>query len=260
MEITATRTAFFPRERVQLEAVADDPDGVRWSVGGMPASGSGPRFRASFTAGGTYSIEARSNGEVARIEITVCPVDEWLREAEDFFGPSLDLDRVRITASPWVIGPPGTGWTCNTVVRFKRPTRTADLPSEATLIHELAHVWEHRSGQAQILMGFLEQVRRRFGHDPYDFGGPAGLRDATTLARFSKEGQAQILTELWRAQHGHVTDRQQIPFSTPGYMEDLRRLARGAGIGTSDPVRRTVAGVLDSGMARLVNVVLSMFE
>ena len=260
MEITAKRTAFFPRERVRLEAVADDPDGIRWSVGGMSASGTGTRFRARFTHGGTYSIEARSNGEVARIEITVCPVDEWLRQAADFFGPSLDLDRVRVTASPWVIGPPGTGWTCNTVVRFKRPIRAADLPSEATLIHELAHVWEHRAGQAQILVGVLEQVRRRFGHDPYDFGGPAGLRDAKSLARFSKEGQAQILTELWRADHGHATDRKDVPFSTPGYVEDLRRLVRGAGIGTSDPVRHTVAGVLDRGMATVVNAVLAMFE
>lgn len=260
MEITAKRTAFFPRERVQLEAVADDPDHVRWSVDGIPASGSGPRFRARFTEGGTYTIEARSNGEAARIEITVCPVDEWLRRAGDFFGPALDLDRVRITTSPWVIGSPGTAWTCNTVVRFKRPARAADLPSEATLIHELAHVWEHRAGQAQILVGSLEQLRRRFGHDPYDFGGPAGVRDATTLARFSKEGQAQILTELWRAQQGHAMDRKHIPFSTPGYVEDLRRLARGAGIGTSDPARRTVAGVLDAGLAKLVNLVLALFE
>jgi hypothetical protein len=193
MQITAKRTAFFPGERVRLEAVADDPDGVRWSVDGVPASGSGPRFRARFTEGATYSIEARSNGEVARVEITVCPVDEWLRKARDFFGPSLDLDRVRITTSPWVIGPPGTGWTCNTIVRFKRPTRAADLPAEVTLMHELAHVWEHRAGQAQLLTGFLEQLRRRFGHDPYDFGGPAGLRDAKALTRFSKESQAQIL-------------------------------------------------------------------
>ena len=260
MEIRAKRTAFFPRERVQLEAVTADPDAVRWSVDGMPVSGSGPRFRARSTEGGVYRIEARSNDDGARIEITVCPVDEWLRKAADFFGPALDLGRVRITTSPWVIGPPGTAWTCNTVVRFKRPARAADLPSEATLIHELAHVWEHRAGQAQILLGSVEQVRRRFGHDPYDFGGPAGVRDASTLARFSKEGQAQILTELWRAEHGHATDRKHIPFSTPGYVEDLRRLARGAGIGTSDPARRTVAGVLDAGVAKLVNVVLAIFE
>ena len=145
-------------------------------------------------------------------------------------------------------------------MRFKRPIRAEGLPSEATLIHELAHVWEHRAGQAQVLTGFLEQVRRRFGHDPYDFGGPAGLRDAKVLTRFSKEAQAQILTELWRAQQGHSTDGRNVPFSTPGYVEDLRRLVEGAGSAHRYPVRHTFGGVLDSGVARLVNAVLSMLE
>jgi hypothetical protein len=260
MEIRAKRTAFFPRERIELEVVSDAPAEVRWSGGGTPAQGVGARFRTRFSEGGTHTIHARSREEVAQIEISVCPVDEWLTRAKDFFGPSLDLGRVKVTTSPWVIGPPGTGWTCNTVIRFKRPTRAEDLPSEATLIHELAHVWEHRVGQAQVLSGLLEQVRWRFGRDPYDFGGPAGLRDAKILSRFSKEGQAQILTELWKATHGYRTDRKNVPFSTPSYVDDLRRLARGAGIGTSDHVRRTFPGLLDSAMARLVNAVLSMFE
>ena len=75
-----------------------------------------------------------------------------------------------------------------------------------------------------------------------------------------RKGRRRILTELWKAQHGHATDRKDVPFSTPGYVEDLRRLVRGAGIGTSDPVRRTAAGVLDRGTATLINVVLAMFE
>lgn len=260
MEITAKRTAFFPRERVEVAAFSDDPPGVRWSVGGIAASRTGPRFRARFSEGGTYTIEARSNGEGAQIEITVCPVDDWLRKAKDFFGPSLDLGRVKVTASPWVWGRRGSAWTCNNVVRFRRPIRAEDLPSEATLIHELAHVWEHRAGQAQVLSGFLEQMRSRFGRDPYDFGGPDGLRDAKVLTRFSKEGQAQIVTELWKAQHGYLTDRKKVPFATPGYVDDLRRLVQSAGIGTSDRTRRTFAGVLDSGTATLVNFILAMFE
>jgi hypothetical protein len=260
MEIKAKRTAFFPRERIELEVASSAPGEIRWSGGGRPASGEGPRFRTRFSEGGMHTIHARSGEETAQIEISVCPVDEWLTRAAGFFGPSLDLSRVKVSTSPWVIGPPGTGWTCNTVVRFKRPTRAEDLPSEATLIHELAHVWEHRAGQVQVLAGLLEQVRWRFGPDPYDFGGPAGLRDAKVLTRFSKEAQAQILTELWKAQHGHSTDGKNVPFSTPGYVEDLRRLVEGAGIGTSDPVRRTFGGVLDSGMAWLVNAVLAMLE
>lgn len=260
MEITAKRTAFFPWERVELTAVSDDPDGVRWSVGGISASRTGPRFRARFPEGGTYTVEARSNEEVAQIEITVCPVDEWLARAQGFFGPSLDLSQVKVTTSRWVWGPRGSAWTCNRVVRFRRPVRAEDLPPEATLIHELAHVWEHRAGQAQILSGLLEQVRSRFGRDPYDFGGPDGLRDAKVLTRFTKEGQAQIVTELWKAQQGYRTDRKKVPLATPGYVDDLRRLVQGAGIGTSDPIRRTFAGVLDSGTASLVNFILTMFE
>ena len=260
MKITAKRIAFFPRERIELELVSTHPGEIRWSGGGTPASGAGPRFRTRFSEGGTYTIRARSGDEIAEIEISVCPVDEWLARAEAFFGPSLDLGRVKVAASPLVWGRRGSAWTCNTVVRFRRPIRAEDLPSEATLIHELAHVWEHRAGQAQVLTGLFEQVRWRFGRDPYDFGGPAGLRDAKVLTRFSKEGQAQIVTELWKAQHGYQTDRKKVPFSTPGYVDDLRRLVQGAGIGTSDPVRRTFAGVLDSGTARLVNFILAMFE
>jgi hypothetical protein len=260
MEIKAKRTAFFPHERIELEAVSDTPADVRWSGGGTPASGRGPRFRTRFSQGGTHAIHARSGEGIAEIEISVCPVDEWLARAKDFFGPSLDIGRVKVTASPWVFGRRGSAWTCNTVVRFRRPLRAEDLPSEATLIHELVHVWEHRAGQAQILSGFLEQMRSRFGRDPYDFGGPDGLRDAKALTRFSKEGQAQIVTELWKAQQGYRTDRKEVPFATPGYVEDLRRLVQGAGIGTSDPIRRTFAGVLDSGTATLVNFILAMFE
>lgn len=260
MEIRARRTACFPREPIELEAVARAPADVLWSGGGIPASGRGPRFRTRFVDGGTHTIRAASEEGSAEIAVSVCPVDEWIARAEAFFGPSLDLGRVKVTSSRWVVGSVGTAWTCNRVVRFKRPTRAEDLPSEATLIHELAHVWEHRAGQAQVLSGLLEQVRFRLGHDPYDYGGPAGLREAERLTRFSKEGQAQILTELWKAEHGHGVDRKNVPFATSGYVDDLRRLARGAGIGTTDPSRRTVIGILDAGLAGLVNLVLAAFE
>jgi hypothetical protein len=260
MEIKARRTAFLPGERVEFQAVSRVPDEIRWSGGGTPASGEGSRFRTTFVKGGTYSIRAECREGSVDLGIEVARVDEWLVHAGDFFGPSLDIGRVTVKTSRWVLGPPRTAWTCNTVVRFKRPIGPEDLPSESTLIHELGHVWEHRAGQAQLLYGLREQVGRRFGRDPYDFGGPAGLRDAKVLTGFSKEGQAQILTELWKADHGYRTDREGVPFSTAGYMDDLRRLVRGAGIGTSDPTRRTIAGVIDSGIARLVNLLLASVE
>jgi hypothetical protein len=260
MKIEAKRRACFAGEEVALEADSDMPGAVRWSGGGAPASGGGRGFRTVFSEGGTYTVRAERGEETAQVEITVCPIQEWLERAADFFGPALDLGRVRVIGSRWVLGPRGSAWTCNTVVRFRRPIRAEDLPSEATLIHELGHVWEHRAGQTQLLSGLFEQIGRRFGRDPYDYGGPTGAREAESLTRFSKEGQAQIISELWKAEHGYRTDRKDIAFTTAGYLDDLRRLVRGAGIGTVDPARRTFAGAVDSWVARLANLFLARFE
>jgi hypothetical protein len=259
MEITTKRTAFLPGERAEL-SVKDAPEEIRWSGGGEPASGRGSRFRTAFLEGGRYAIRAEGPEGTAHLDITVCPVEEWLVRAKDFFGPSLDVARVEVKASRWVLGSSTSGWTCSTVIRFKRPSRAEDLPSEATLIHELGHVWEHLAGQTQLLSGLVEQVGKLFGRDPYDFGGPVGLRDAETLTGFSKESQAQIMTELWKSEHGYAVDRKEVPFSSAGYVDDLRRLVRDAGIGTEDPTRRTLAGAIDSGVARLVNAVLARLD
>ena len=181
--------------------------------------------------------------------------NEWLERAATFYGPSIDLSRVRFRSSWLVLGRPGTAWTCNDVVRFKRPRGEGQPPSEATLIHELAHVWQHQSGQAQLLRGMVEQVGRLLGNDPYDFGGPDGVRTATTLTSFTKEGQAQIVTELWKFQNGYPPDRKHVPFSTPGYVDDLTRLVLGAGIGTTATARRSFVGTVDAAVARVVNAV-----
>jgi hypothetical protein len=180
---------------------------------------------------------------------------EWLERAAAFYGPSIDLSRVRFRSTWLVLGRPGTAWTCNDVVRFKRPRGETQPPSEATLIHELAHVWQHQSGQAQLLRGMVEQVGRLLGNDPYDFGGPDGVRRATALTSFTKEGQAQIVTELWKFQNGYPADRKQVPFARPGYVKDLTRLVLEAGIGTRATARRTFLGTVDAAVARVVNSV-----
>jgi hypothetical protein len=46
------------------------------------------------------------------------------------------------------------------------------------------------------------------------------------LTAFKKEGQAQILTEYWKAGHGYHEDKKGVPFSTPGYVENLRQLVK----------------------------------
>ena len=191
---------------------------------------------------------------------SVCPIDEWLEHAASFFGPSVDLSKVRVKMSWLVRGGPGAAWTCNDVIRFKRPHRSESLPREATLMHELGHVWEHQSGQAQLLRGFIEQLGRLVGRDPYDFGGPDGVRRASTLAGFSKEAQARIIEEHWKSVNGFEADRTGVPFSTPGYSSDLERLVQGAGIGRRSGARRTVWGSIDATVAWIVNPAASLVE
>ena len=259
MKAKATREAAFPGEPFGFE-VSSGPgcldEDIVWSGGGTPAAGTGRRFTTAFSQGGNHTVTATCGEFTTRLHVTVCAIEEWLGRAKEFYGPSIDFAGVRVRTSRAVLGPPGTAWTCNTVIRFKRSRRAEDLPRESTLIHELAHVWEHQSGQAQLLSGFLEQIGRLLGRDPYDFGGPGGLRSARTLTQFGKESQAQIVTEHWRSVNGSSADRKGVPFSTPGYAEDLGRLVHEARIGVEASHRRTLASTLDIAVARIVNAVL----
>ena len=115
------------------------------------------------------------------------------------------------------------------------------------------------NGQMQLLAGLVEQTRKLIGKDPYDYGGPNGVQDASDLRGFSKESQAQIIMELWKSQHGYRTDRKDVPF-TPIYVDSLRRLVQAAGLGTSDPRRRTVGGSLDAAIAKVANLLLSRLD
>lgn len=237
-----------------------DSDQVTWSEGGEPATGSGPRFSTVFRAGGNYTVTAHWGNAQLEFPVAICPVDAWLAAAQSFYGVSLDLSRVRVKTSRLVLGPPRTAWTCNNVIRFKRPNAAEELPRESTLIHELAHVWQHQTGQAQLVGGLVDQLGRRLlGRDPYDFGGPAGVRAAERLTDFRKEGQAQIITEYWRSRKGFPADQRGVTFSVAGYPEDLRRLVEEAGIGTKQPGRPRIGGRIDGALARLVNVVADRF-
>jgi len=262
MKGKASSEAGFPGDTFRFDVSLPQGSGgeIEWSGGGEPASGSGPRFTTAFGSGGEYTVTARCGDASLQFPVTVCPVDGWLSAAKAYYGPSIDFTGVRVRGSWAVFGPAGTGWTCNTVIRFKRARRAGDLPDEPTLIHELGHVWEHQTGQAQVLKGLVEQTGKLLGHDPYDFGGSEGVKRATRLTDLSKESQAQILMEYWMSQHGYDSDSNGVSFSTPGYVDDLRRLVQGAGIGGVSRGRRTFAGVIDSLVARMVNAVLGVME
>lgn len=185
-------------------------------------------------------------------------LEDHLKAAGAFYGPAVDLSKVRVKGS-WLVLGGATAWTCNNVVRF-RNAKSADDVGLSVFIHELGHVWEHQSGQAQVLKGLVEQLGRRLGgRDPYDYGGPEGVRRARGLTALSKEGQAQILQEYWKALQGEASDGRGNPFS-PQYVQDLRRLIDGAGIGSAAPRRRGVTGWIDTAVGSLVNAVLGLFR
>lgn len=263
--------AALPGQRLVFAVSVQPADqAVTWSGGGDPATGSGLRFVTRFASGGTYMVVARSGDAQVDFPVTVCPVDTWLQDAGVFYGPAVDLSRVTVKSSRSVAGP---AWTCNDVIRFRRARRAKDLPSQSTLIHELAHVWQHQRGGMQLLRGLVEQTGRRLGRrDPYDYGGPAGLRTTRDIREFSNEGQAEIIMEFWRSQHGYKKDHRGRPF-TAQYVDDLRRLVEGAGIGASattlgimaTPSQATMAtpprgigAAIDRGVARLVNAIADL--
>ena len=255
---SSSRDAGFPGERFTFEVGSDaasSDEEIRWIGGGEPAHGTGRTFSTRFRTGGTFRVSAKAGASAVEFAVTICPIDEWLERARAFYGPSIDLSKVDVGASRLVLGPAGTAWTCNDVIRFKRPRGPEDLPHESTLIHELGHVWEHQNGQMQLLRGAIEQIGRLFGRDPYDYGGPVGVKRATELTSFSKEGQAQIVTEHWKSKHGYVSDQKGVSFTTPGYVEDLERLVVAAGIGTRPPTGGGPFSKLDAAVARIVNAV-----
>jgi hypothetical protein len=260
MRAEAERLASLPGERLEFRAWPEpglQAEDIEWSGGGSPAGARGRAFRTSFDRAGSHTVRARCGEASAEFVVSVCPIAEWLEEAKGSFGPSIDFTGVRVKTSRLVLGGRGTGFTCNRVIRFKRPRREGDLPSPSTLVHELGHVWQHQDGRAQLLRGFVEQVGKRLGRDPYDFGGPEGVAGATDLRTFKLESQAQIIQELWKARHGEAEDKRGNAFTTD-YVEDLQRLVDGAGIGTSAPRGKTLASRIDGVVARIVNVVVDL--
>jgi hypothetical protein len=265
--ITACRARpaiVFPGEPVTFAAELTPGcarDGIRWNGGGVPASGQGRHFRTRWASGGTYAVTATCDTSRVTLAIQVCPIDQLLRRAASFYGTSIDMSRVTVTSSSAIVD--GRPWTNGNTIRFPRPTVIESCPDLETMIHELAHVWEHQNGETQILSGAVEQVGCLLvpGYNPYDFGGPAGVQGADALQGFSKEGQAQIIQNYWRTRMGFTADTGGVPF-TAAYVADLRRLVRGAGIGTTAPTgaTSTVGGQVDSILGGIVNGILHLFR
>ncbi len=192
------------------------------------------------------------------------PLPEQLKTARQYYGASVDFSQVTVKPSAVFLGKGvGMAWACNNVVRFKKTADGSHGLYTSTLIHELGHVWEHQSGQLQLITGIVEQVARSlsFGrYDPYDYGAAAGLKRVQRFQQLSKESQAQVLEEYWKATHGHRLDRLRRPF-TPEYLAEMERLIQGAGIGKVAPRSpRSPLWLIDCGLALVVNAIVDLLD
>ena len=141
----AERLACFPEERLEFRAWPEPgsrPEDIGWSGDGSPTEATGRTFRTSFDRAGKHTVRVVCGDASAEFVVTVCPIDDWMAEAAQFYGPSVDLTGVRGVEPPGP-GTAGTAFTCNQVIRFKR-LGSSRSPSSSTLVHELGHVWEHQ--------------------------------------------------------------------------------------------------------------------
>jgi hypothetical protein len=184
-------------------------------------------------------------------------MDAMLRQAAEFFGPSIDLTQVSLRSTSISVG--RRPWTADNVIRFHASTPLGD-PDMATIVHELAHVWQYQNGNLQLLHGLAEQTERALGKDPYDYGGAAGVRAAVEegapLQSFNNESQARIVEDCWSSLHGATVGRTGDEY-TEEYVEDLRTLVAGAGIGTLPP---SGASPIETVAGAVVNVAVSGLE
>jgi hypothetical protein len=96
--------------------------------------------------------------------------------AREAFGDALRLDRIRLLAAPWPFNRafvPG-GWFGRDWIVWPGRTLPADiatapLKAQATLIHELTHVWQAQQG-VNLLTGKI-----RAGDRPASYEYPVGM-------------------------------------------------------------------------------------
>jgi len=137
-----------------------------------------------------------------------------LASLAEFWGDSLDLRPIRFVESPLARLAGRAFVTHNTVHWPGPPPASASDPWMSTLVHELAHCWQHQTGAWQLGRGVIEQalytlfglplVRLGFvpWYDPYDYGGPTGLAGTGSLSELRLEAQATVIEHRWLAARG----------------------------------------------------------
>lgn len=174
-------------------------------------------------------------------------MESVLEPTRTFWGDALDLEPIRVVDSR-LARTTGRAFVLHHTIYWPGAVpHDPDLASRATLIHELAHCWQYQSGQWQAARGCIEQtgytllglpfikLGARAVYDPYDYGGPAGLRATDRLESLRLEAQAKVIEHYWLASVARVPAIGGAALTTgegdpTPLAEDLARLCRGAGI------------------------------
>lgn len=138
--------------------------------------------------------------------------------ARSIFGSGIDLDRVRLLALPWPFDRAfvpgrvlGRDWICWPARGLAPDMTLAPLAAQATLIHELVHVWQAQQG-LNLLLGKL-----RAGDGVAAYRYPTD--DSCDWCRLNIEQQAMMVEHLFRQTRGGAVPRERefyrlrIPFA-----------------------------------------------
>lgn len=148
------------------------------------------RWRAVVPA--AAARRARANG---------CDLSASLEEAAAFYGPSIDFANVRV-----LIGSPLMASSFVFHNRVKIGTPDDPCPSTRTLVHELAHVWQHQHGQWQATLGLADQIRNHWT-DVYALSPNrviAAAREGRRIDYFIRERQAELFATAWEIESGRA--------------------------------------------------------
>ncbi|HEV2082709.1 MAG TPA: hypothetical protein VGR32_09675 [Brevundimonas sp.] len=115
------------------------------------------------------------------------------------FGPALDVDRIRVLASPfprafvpgrWF----GLDWICWPRASLGADLSTSPLTTRATFVHELVHVWQAQAG-TNLLLG---KLRAGDGPAAYAYAPvPDCVWDGLNI-----EQQAMVVEHRYRLEEG----------------------------------------------------------
>jgi hypothetical protein len=132
-------------------------------------------------------------------------------EATGVFGGSINLELVRIDEHA-VLGP---SWTKRAYTSFHVINGWGGI-DDATLIHELTHVWQYQQAGAI----YMPQALHAQGAGGYAYDGAQGLKDRKNagqgLLSFNREQQAQIVEDFYLLKTGREplvggADRSDLP-------------------------------------------------